>query len=266
MSATPLLCKTLARLLESGSIPHSSLSRQIRESSVIASLLDAKAVVLARQGGGRAYRVAKRDVVEEYRKHYCPNAPHNPHRGVRHNQIRQSRDSKAKARESYRLAFFRSYVDFHLNGEVIHGDTALLFGDKVNRLEVSKLCVIENLETFMENTFLLQEGWVLLHPYGRMGDALFGNIQVEQVLHYGDLDFSGLNEYARIRKFFPQAKLYLPDNYRENLSVFGKKIDTNQTPDRALLSLEKTDPVVAELMALLRTHRRFLEQEGYDDA
>jgi len=98
--------------------------------------------------------------------------------------------------------------------------------------KAQKLCFVENLENFMLNTRLVNDGYTLLFPVGRLGTSLFERVKAQHIMHFGDL---------------------------------GKTITKKQAASDTLLRLCKEDESVKRVYDFIQQHNLFLEQEGYDD-
>ena len=117
----------------------------------------------------------------------------------------------------------------------------------------------------MEEVQLIAQGWTLVYPIGRLGPSLMKRISPNEVQHYGDLDYEGLNEFSRIKKQFPQARLYVPEEYFEDAKKYGMEIKSKQKASSGLIELSKSDPTVRKVLDFLHEHNLCMEQEGYDD-
>lgn len=259
----PASCAFLERVLDEGEIRESSISKRIRNSDIFSQLVNAKALIKEKRGRGTVWVVSKPNVVQNYRHHHCPNFIPDETKGERYNLIHATRDSKSSARKSFRLIFARSHTPFTLNGETIRAQEPI--GRSLDTIETQKLCFVENLENFMLDTRLIAEGYTLVFPIGRLGATLFEKVQAKQIMHFGDLDYVGLNEFARVKMFFPDAKLYVPENYFEQALRNGKVITQKQSASDSLLRLCKEDGRVKQVYDFIQQHNLFLEQEGYDD-
>ncbi len=255
-------CMFLKRLLGEGEMRESDIAGRIRKSDIFSQLVNAKALVREKRGRGSVWRVIKPDVVQKYRNHHCPDFTPDGTKGERYNLVHATRDSKSSARRSFRLMFARSNVPFSLNGEKI--DTKEPVGRSLDIIEASKLCFVENLENFMLDTRLVDAGYTLLYPIGRLGTPLFERIRADHIMHFGDLDYTGLNEFARVKAFFPDAALFVPENYFTQALKSGKVITRKQAASDALLRLCEEDAGVRRVYDFLQQHNLFLEQEGYD--
>jgi len=265
MSNIPSICLLLKRFLDTLEVSHSSISKSLREHGVFKSLGDAQAITKERKGGGHVWVVKKPLVVENYLTHTCPKFESLPERGERYNNIHTLKKSKAKARTSYRLIFTRSKSEDFLNGTPLQDTQDDAIGKQLQSLQAKKVCFVENLESFMTNKHLIEDGWVLVYAIGRIGVSLLEKISADEILHFGDLDYIGLNEYARIKLHFPQATLHVPQNYYEDARKVGMTITSTQKASEQLLKLAKTDKELGSILDFLHAENVFLEQEGYLD-
>ncbi len=257
------LCEFLDKMLNEEEIKESAIGKRIINGDLFSQLCNAKAITREKRGRGAVWVVAKPSVVQEYRHHHCPDFTPDETKGERYNLIHATRDSKASSRESFRLAFMRSHTPFKLNGETITANEPI--GRKLDSIEAHKLCFVENLENFMLNSKLIDDGYVLLFPVGRLGSAVFEKIKADHIMHFGDLDYIGLNEFARVKSFYPNATLYVPDNYFEHAKEIGKTITGGQKATDALLRLCKEDSRVKRVYDFIQHYNLYMEQEGYDD-
>jgi len=227
-------------------------------------LVASEIVVKERKGAGYIWRVNKRDALIENKKYYFPTEilEIDSSKGERYKNIRTNRDSKSKSRKSYRLFFIRSHISFSLNGKKILKSNEPM-GGQLNSLVVNKICFVENLENFMEDNIFINQGWTLIYVNGRIGEEILERIEANEVMHFGDLDYVGLDEYARIKEAFSQTYLYIPLNYFEDVEKYGIAIETKQKASNKLLKLSQNDAPVAKILDHLHRNNTFLEQEGY---
>lgn len=256
-------CLFLEKLIREGEIKESAIPKRIRRSDIFLQLVNAQSLVKEKRGRGVVWVVVKPDIVQDYREHYCPDFIPDETKGERYNLIHATRNSKSSTRKSYRLIFVRSNVPFNLNGERIKNNAPI--GKSLDIIEAPKLCFVENLENFMLNTRLVKDGYTLLFPIGRLGIPLFERVKAKHIMHFGDLDYMGLNEFARVKGFFPNATIYIPKNYFSQALKSGVTITKKQIASNALLRLCKEDNNVKRIYDFIQQYNLFLEQEGYDD-
>ena len=238
----------------------------IKNDTAFNRLVASETIVKERKGAGYIWRVKKRDALIENKKYYFPTeiSEIDSSKGERYKNIRTNRNSKSKSRKSYRLFFLRSHKLFSLNGQEFLNSNGLM-GGQLDSLIVHKVCFVENLENFMEDNIFINQGWTLIYVNGRIGEELLERIEADEVMHFGDLDYVGLDEYARIKEVFSQASLYIPSKYFEDVKKYSIGIETKQKASNRLLELSKNDSQVAKILDHLHRNNTFLEQEGYSD-
>ncbi len=256
-----MVCRFLRELSEKREIPRSSLSATIRKSELFNTLIEGSIVREERSGAGWKIVVAKPDALTAHLRHRCPGGEEGGV-GVRGENVRKYRNSKSSRRSSYRLAFVRSLVPYMVNGLEIEPG-AKPRGWQVDEFFCRKLCFVENLENFMEDDRLLREKWTLFYVLGRVGKNILERMDAEEVLCAPDLDYAGLNEFARIKEHFKNASLYVPTGYQEDALKYGKRVKRKQKATAKLLCLAEEDPVVQSVLDFLRREGEFMEQEGY---
>ena len=128
------------------------------------------------------------------------------------------------------------------------------------RLKVKQLCLVENLDTFVDAERLLGKDWIFAHTYGRLGLKTLMGLEAKEILHFGDWDFTGLDEYLRLREQFPQTQLYLPDNLEALWATRSKPLKKGAVITKRLVGSD--DPGVLRVLSLLSTTNKFLEQQA----
>lgn len=258
------LLQVFNRLILEDYITNSSLGN-VKNNTVFNRLIASEIVVKEPKGAGHIWRVKKRGALIVNKKHYFPNeiSEIDSSKGNRHKNIRTNRNSKSNSRKSYRLCFLRSHNLFSLNGQNITLNSDKPMGGQLDSLFVDKICFVENLENFMEDNIFINQGWTLIYVNGRIGEEILERIEANEVMHFGDLDYIGLDEYVRIKEVFSQANLYIPSNYFEDVEQYSIAIETKQKASNKLLEYAKNDSQVAKVLDYLHKNNAFLEQEGY---
>ncbi len=260
------LLQIFNKLISDGYIANSSIG-SIRKNAIFNRLLDSEIIEKERKGAGNIWKVQKKDALIQNKNHYFPNdiKEIDDSKGERYKNIRTTRNSKSKSRKSYRLFFLRSFSYFTLNGQEVILKNKKPIGGQLDTMVADKICFIENLENFMEEENFINKGWTLLYVNGRIGKELLERVEAKKVMHYGDLDYVGLDEYARIKEVLSHSILYVPQNYFEDVKKYSKSIDSEQKASNKLLELAKNDKLVAKVLDYLHKNNDYLEQEGYSD-
>ena len=175
-SSIQMICKFLQKILSEETIADRAIAKSVKEHNTFRVLKDAEATVKNKKGAGYRWEVKDSDVVKRHLDYLCPNDATNEQRGDRYNNIRKYRSSKAKRRESYRLAFVRGEGKVLLNDETVVLRKEMPLGHRIDSLKAAKICFIENQENFMEEVQLIAQGWTLVYPIGRLGPSLMKRI------------------------------------------------------------------------------------------
>jgi hypothetical protein len=89
------------------------------------------------------------------------------------------------------------------------------------------IITVENPTAFVELEQMLMHPWQLaIYTAGKMSNILLLQLQQwhqqqHQRIHFGDYDYVGLLEFARILVDCPTARLYYPDSLPEQLQKYG---------------------------------------------
>jgi hypothetical protein len=256
------LLELFNRLIADGYI-RDSFVKSIKKGVVFSRMVSSQIIEKERKGAGYIWIVKDRELLIENRDYYFPNKEEDIDlsKGERYKNIRTKRNSKATSRKSYKLFFLRTNVEVTLNSQIVIDNKPL--GGQLDKLIADKICFVENLENFMEDDYFINQGWTLIYVNGRIGKDFLESIDAREVKHWGDLDYVGLDEFARIKERFSYATLYIPKNYFEDAKKYGMKITTEQKASDKLLKLSKKDEKVAKVLEYLQKNNLFLEQEGY---
>jgi len=257
------LLEVFNRLLTDGYITDSTIGR-IKKDTEFNRMVSSRTIEKERKGAGHIWVVKNRDVLIENKNYYFPEDKEDidDSMGERYKNIRTKRNSKVTSRKSYRLFFLRSHIDVMLNGQSVTTTESKPLGTQLDSLIADKICFVENLESFMEDSYFINKGWTLLYVNGRIGEEFLECIKADEVQHWGDLDYIGLNEFSVIKEKFSSAVLYIPKNYFLEVEKYGMKITTEQKASDKLLKLSKKDKKVASILEYLQKNNLFLEQEG----
>lgn len=271
------LAGRLQQLLQDGSIVASLLSRPMRKR--LEPLFWAKALVEAKSGGGKRVVVANRDALVEWVGSNYPSGldGHEPGLPPRASAVADFRDSKAGQPLAARPVFMRGFGGAVLrrpDGEfpladltVAHGLAGVLVEAAAPWQVEGVLGLVENFELFMHAETVIPGLDALLWTAGRFSQRRLDWVSAMPdvtVVHLGDYDPVGLDEYMRVRRSMPmgRARLFVPDDFEERLVRFGKS-DLMVASAAVLQRVRATAP--REILAVLEVmdrHGKALEQEG----
>ena len=246
--------------LLSGDISLSKLPVRLVKESAFQNLKDAGILEIVKAGRGKTVRIINHEAFAKFLQVNFPDATENNNRA---SNIAKFRNSKATSNQGYDVCFLRGDKLIRINDSEIdikaYTENYGLFAVANSNISVNKLCIVENLEAFMNAELIFDNGFVFLHKYGRLGTGILSRITAKEVVVFSDYDLIGLNEYLLIKKSFPSANLYIPNDFDYLFSKYSAVLPEKQTASTAVKnSLEE---VVVKLRDKILKTNRFLEQE-----
>lgn len=216
--------------------------------------------------GGFNYVVCKQDELIKHFKSKFPNPVTETANSI--SNIKTFKDSKARKRQSNKVVLLRGNQKINVNGENLdlayHTKHFGLFSVKLQSISANKICIVENLDTFLIAEKIISGEYLFLHSYGRLGRELLNSIRANELLVFSDYDYTGLKEYLLVKSVFETAQFYLPENYdnlfNESAKTLKKKNGGGQKPTKAIL--ESSDKVVEKIREQLLKTGKFLEQQA----
>lgn len=275
--AVDALALKLSLLLTEGKIASSRLTR--RDRSCLQSLFDTGVLEEVPCGAGKRIVLKNRDAFDTFILRNYPSGLEG--RAVsstpRSKAVAELRDSK-KARETGQPIVLLRGVD---NCELQSGTEVLPVAQLTELAGVvafhlgardweytGLLAVVENLEVFWNFEKLGTGAQMALYAGGRLSGRILGWLSSQsmaraRIIHCGDYDPVGLDEYLRLKAVCSErAEIYLPNNLEALLSRYGKKELLNGNNSVVLARLRKTsDKDVRGLVKLIDRYGVGLEQE-----
>ncbi|MCB9609610.1 MAG: hypothetical protein H6716_23665 [Polyangiaceae bacterium] len=243
------------------------------------SLFWTGALVEVKAGGGKRVTVANRDALVEWIGSHYPSGldGHEPGLPPRAAAVADFRNSKAGQPLAARPVFmrgFRGAVLHRANGvfplaelTAAHRLAGVLVEAATPWQVAGVLGLVENFELFMHAETVLPGLDAVLWTAGRLSqnrlDWLAAMPEV-QIVHLGDYDPVGLDEYMRVRAAMPRgrARLFVPDDFEERLVRFGQS-DLLVASSAVLQRVRATAPRdVRAVLNIMDRHGKALEQEG----
>lgn len=255
--------KCWLRLLDTGQLPSTQAPRSVQEGEAFAQLLGSGILAWRRKGSGRVVAVLDAEALAQYVAQHFPE-----HRsqagGDGISNLRRYRNSKAAAKTAVQVVLLRGQGEVTLNGQTIDlGHYTTSYGCMAAlapRLRAPQVCTVENLDCFLRAEEVLGPGMVFLHPYGRLGPGSLPGLEAGVLWHFGDYDFTGLNDYLNLRARHPQAQLYLPDQLETYWQAYAQPLKAKAVPSKKVQDC--TLPAVQRVLNLLATTQQFLEQQA----
>lgn len=276
MPLDPLAAR-LTELLEDGSIVASLLSPSMRKR--LGPLFEFKALIEEKAGGGKRVLVRDREAVERWVLTNYPSGLHGTEEDLpaRAEAVANFRDSKAGRKLTLLPLFMRGFGNTVLKRR----DETLPLASLTAAHELAgvlvdltdpwrfegTLALVENLELFRHVEEVVPGIDAALWTAGRFDQRALNWIAGMtdcRVLHVGDYDPVGLDEYLRLREALPRgrAALFVPSDFEHRLATYGK-VDLLERSAAVLERVRREAP--AEVRAVLEVMDRqgkALEQEG----
>jgi hypothetical protein len=274
--AVDALAGRLLRLLEDDSIVASAFSRSMRET--LESLFWSGALREEKAGGGKRVVITDREALTTWIGARYPSGLQGPDADLpaRATAVATFRDSKAGDELETRAVFMRGFRGAML--ERSEGTLPLAALTESFRLAGvliewknpwtlrGSMALVENLEVFLHIEQILPTIDVALWTRGRIDHRLLrwiASMRGLTVIHAGDYDPVGLDEYQRVAAAMPgRSRLFVPDDFEERLARFG-------TGDLLVKSSAVLERVRAEandevrpIVALMDRYGKALEQEA----
>jgi len=275
--AIDALAEKLGLLLTQGTVPASRLSA--RDRVRLQGMFDAGVLVEEKSGAGRRVVLANAESLLAFITRTYPSGLEGLSSDLlpRSRAVMEQRDSK-KSRELGPLTvLLRGFGEAQLQA----GDQILPVAQWTNLAGVAalhitddkvwgfcgKLAVVENLEVFWHIEKIDPSVDLALYAQGRLSQRIIAWLSSAamaevQVIHFGDYDPVGLDEYLRLIQARPvRTSLYVPENLEDLLRRYGKKqlLDDSQAVLHRLRRVE--DPDVARIVAMMDRWGVGLEQE-----
>lgn len=274
------LAKHLSTLLQGKRVPVSKISARDRKK--LQPLLETEVIEEVRIRGGRSVALCDQVALLAYVKKYYPSGLEKETElkgSPRSNAITQSRDAKkAKVTDAEILPLRAgNCVDIlSRDGKMLPlvewcnlaGVAAVRLDEAFQWTGSGVIAVVENLEVFLHFEKLGFETDLIYYAAGRLSERVLRwlsspGMQSCQIVHFGDYDPVGVDEYLRLKKVCPgRVKMYVPDNLEALLSQYGKTVLLEDS--KAILSrlrMEK-DETTRHLVSLMDRHNCGLEQEA----
>lgn len=247
--------------LKSKDIPAAKVPTSVRNSLIFKNLQQAKIIDTKKSGRGSIFYIRNREAFDSFfNQHFTET---DTTQITKASNILRLRDSKARRVESKPLFLLRGFDSLIVNGSQINlkffTEAYGLFSILNPTLKASKICFVENLESFFNAEKLFGMDHIFIHKYGRIGLKSISSFECDEVVCFVDYDFNGLDEYLRIKSRFPIATLYLPDNFDELFKKLSKPISGKQKQSKRVAASELSEVVMIRELVSKTNH--FLEQE-----
>jgi len=257
--------KTYKLLKEQKEVSLSKIPKSVIDSTVFKSLISSNIIEKIKKGKGFKIVVCKQEAFNNF---FSNNFPEQSSNKTKSSNIKNYRDSKATQIKNEPIFLIRGFNKVRINNLEIdlkyYSNNFGLFSVKNPIIETSKVCFVENLDTFLKAEKLFKDEYIYLHKYGRIGKSSIQNIIASDYLVFVDYDFNGLDEYLRIKSVFTNATLYIPDDFDELFKKYSKSLNKNKAKMSNAVKQSELEEVV-KIRELVAKTNHFLEQEILTD-
>ncbi len=275
--AIDALAEKLGLLLTQGAVPASRLSA--RDRARLQGMFDAGVLVEEKSGAGRRVVLTNAESLGVFIRRIYPSGLEGISSDLlpRTRAVLEQRDAK-KSRELGPLTvLLRGFGSAQLEA----GDQVLPVAQWTNAAGVAALhitdekvwgfsgvlAVVENLEVFWNIEKIDPSVDLALFAQGRMSQRIVGWLSSAamggaQIIHFGDYDPVGLDEYLRLKQERPRrTALYVPGNLEDLLKKYGKRqlLDDSQAVFQRIRKSKDSD--VARIVKMMDRWGVGLEQE-----
>lgn len=255
------------KILNEGKISASQVGNSIKRTSDFTTLLNGGFIehMPTRTGGGN-YFTKNKDALEKYFADKFPDETIGAFTAI--GNVNSMRNTKAGKRESQNVILIRGQETVVLNGIETdlrkYTDTYGTFSATLKSLEASKVCFVENLDSFLLAEQVINEGFIFIHTYGGIGKSVVSKTKAKELLVFPDYDFQGLHNYLLVKSVFVNTHLFVPDNYETLFETKSRTIKTKQgreqQPSKQVLECE--EEIVVKIRTDIFKHKRFVEQQA----
>ncbi len=275
--AVDALAEKLGLLIEQGKIPFSRLTN--RDSARLQGLFEAGVLKMQRSGAGKKVILQNREALDAFVRQNYPSGLDGIQGALssRSKAVADFRDSKRSRVAGPPMILLRGFGTCELRA----GNDVLPVARLTQQAGVAALCledrpwgfdgilaVVENLEVFWSFEKLGIDAQLALYAQGRLSGKILDwlsspGMAHARIIHCGDYDPVGLDEYLRIKTACPErTELHLPSNLEDLLSRYGKR-ELLKSSAAVLSRLRKTDDQeVRRVVKLMDQYGVGLEQEA----
>ncbi|MCU0238768.1 MAG: hypothetical protein MUC29_04940 [Pyrinomonadaceae bacterium] len=257
----------IKRILAESKISASSVGNSIKQTDEFTTLLNGGFIEhLPAKAGGGNFHIKNRLALEKYFADKFPSENKNDFTAV--GNVNSMRNTKAGKRESQNVVLIRGQETVLLNGIETdlkkYTDAYGTFSAKLTSLEASKVCFVENLDSYLLAEQVIKIDFIFVHTYGGIGRSIVSKTIAKEILVFPDYDFKGLHNYLLVKSVFPNTQLFVPNNYDILLETKSRTIKTKQgrtqQPSKAVLECE--EEIVVKIRTDIFKTGHFVEQQA----
>ena len=253
--------RTYKKLKEDSFLTEKAIPKTVLSSPHFKGLVSSLIIEKTKSGRGFRYKINKLTEFDNFFKAYFPEDIEIKDKS---DNVRKFRNSKIQKTVSKPIFMLRGFYIIKVNDNEInledYTNKFQLFACNADKIEAKKICIVENLDTFLVAEKLLGKNFIFLHKYGRIGKESLGSLVTNQLLVFVDYDFNGLEEFLRIKEVFDFAQLYIPANYDDLFNKYSQSLKGNKAEMTNRIKQSSDNNVIKIKESIIRNNR-FLEQQ-----
>lgn len=280
------LASLLHQLLTTGEVVRSKIST--RASKDLAKLFDLGALREERRGGGWVVVVANQDSVRRFAERQFPSGlfgEDDTSEGRRTQSLNRFGDTKSLPGLDFEFVLLRAFGDAQVITTIAKNKVkvdapeitrqtgcialTLLDGGDIFELPLIRgnVATVEGPELFYRFDWATVDISVAILTNGRMSERLLNWVASPMIegrlIHFGDYDPVGLDEYRRLKERAPRATFYIPQNlenhFKENKFLKPELMDKSSVLLHRLAATQAPD--ILTVIDLMRRYGGGVEQE-----
>ena len=257
----------ILKLLKNEKITASSIVESVKKSGDFKTLLKGHFIYyLPAITGGGSYIVKNKENLQKYFNDKFPKELQKSYSAI--GNIGTYRNTKIGKRVSQNVILLRGFKDVKINSKKVNlkkfTNLFGVFSARVKKLETDKICIVENLDSFLLAEKVIGKEYIFIHTYGGLGKSVLKKFNTKEMLIFPDYDYRGLQNYLMVKKIFPNTKLFVPKDYKELFKTYSRTIRTKrgkeQNPNREVK--ESLDGLLIKIRTDIYKSKRFLEQQA----
>lgn len=253
--------RTYKKLKEESFLTEKGIPKSVLSSSHFKGLVSSLILGKTKSGRGFRYEVNKTTEFENFFKTYFPEDIYVKDKS---DNVRKFRNSKIQKTVSKPIFMLRGFETIKVNGNELNLEQYTskfqVFACNAEKIEAKRICIVENLDTFLAAEKLLGKDYVFIHKYGRIGKESLNCLTTNHLLVFVDYDFNGLEEFLRIKEVFEFAQLHIPENYDELFNKYSQSLKGNKAEMTNRIKQSFDIDVIRIRESIIRNNR-FLEQQ-----
>ncbi|MCO5230358.1 MAG: hypothetical protein M9958_04285 [Chitinophagales bacterium] len=253
--------RTYKKFIENSFLTEKEIPKTVLNSSLFKGLVSSLILEKVKSGRGFRYEVNK---TTEFKNFFKTHFPEDIEVKDKSDNVRKFRNSKIQKTGSTPIFMLRGFETIIINGNKLclesYTRNFQLFACNAEKIKAKRICIVENLDTFLVAEKLLGNDFVFLHKYGRIGKESLSCLATNNLLVFVDYDFNGLEEFLRIKEVFDFAQLYIPENYDELFEKYSQSLKGNKAEMTNRIK-QSSDSNVIKIRESIIRNNRFLEQQ-----